>query len=76
MIYAGADRAYAEVATLDGYEAAFDVRGEELISRGLYDHIEALTGDAESERERIATAYEEAEAPTRVWAGHLGRASH
>ena len=73
-IYAGAGRAYAEVATLDGYEAAVDVRGEELISRGLYDHIQAVTGDAESVRERITTTYDEASAPTRVWASHLGRA--
>ena len=72
-IYAGAGRAYAEVATLDGYEATFDARGEELISRGLYDHIEALTGDAEGVRERIATACEGARAPTRVWASRLGR---
>ena len=74
VIYAGADEAYAEVATLDGYEATFDVRGEELISRGLYDHIEALTGDAESVRERIAMAGEKRGAPTRVWASRLGRA--
>ncbi len=73
-IYAGAGRAYAEVATLDGYEATFDVRGEELISRGLFDHIEALTGDAEGVRERIATACGRRGAPTRVWASRLGRA--
>lgn len=72
-IYAGAGRAYAEVATLDGYEATFDVRGEELISRGLFDHIEALTGDAEGVRERIATACGRRGAPTRVWASRLGR---
>ena len=73
-IYAGAGRAYAEVATLDGYEATVDVRGEALISRGLYDHIEAVTGDAESVRGRIAATYEGASAPKRVWASHLGRA--
>ena len=74
-IYAGAGRAYAEVATLDGYEATFDVRDEELISRGLYDHIEALTGDAEGIRGRIATACGGAGAPTRIWASRLGRAA-
>ncbi len=73
-IYAGAGKAYAEIATLDGYEAGFDVGGEELVSRGLYDHIEALTGDAEGVRERIATACERRGAPTRVWASRLGRA--
>ena len=72
-IHAGAGRAYAEVATLDGYAATFDVGGEELISRGLYDHIEALTGDAEGIRERIATACKRRVAPARVWASRLGR---
>ena len=75
-IYAGAGRAYAEVATLDGYEATFEVGGDQLISSGLYDHIEALTGDAESTRERIATAYGRAGEPTRVWASRLGRVEH
>ena len=73
-IYAGAGRAYAEVATLDGYQATFDVRGEELLSRGLYDHVDVLTGDAEDVRESIATACKRRGAPTRVWASRLGRA--
>ena len=73
-IYVGAGQAYAEVRTLDGYEAVVDVRGEELISRGLYDHIEAVTGDAESVRERITSMYGGTSAPSRVWASHLGRA--
>ncbi len=72
-VYAGAGRATAEVATLDGYEAAFDVRGDELVKRGLYDHIDALTGDAESTKERIAALCEGTAAPVRVWASRLGR---